>query len=85
MVQCETPKLYKDCKLVFYELADMNKVARAYRKMWQYSNNYHKSKHQMRFLSKINKSEWHNMIDEVLQAAGMVERAFAIKDNDSRD
>ena len=63
-------------KLINYCFSDPKKVVSAFEKMWEYSNRYAKSKKKHKFLSKIDKSKWFALIDNILVKAFLVHRAF---------
>jgi hypothetical protein len=57
-LQLEDGVSYKNCKLISYDFSDMKRVTKGFRKVWKYSNGFHRSKHPKKFMSKLIKSKW---------------------------
>lgn len=73
----ENPLYYKGCKQVFYDIYDSKKISRGYQKLFTYSNKF--AKYKEVFKQKLIKSDWFTLIDNVIQGAFMIQRAFEMK------
>jgi hypothetical protein len=51
-------------------------IAKGFIKMWKYSNKYHKSKQQKKFLSKLCKTDWLTLVDNMILAALTIRKIF---------
>lgn len=82
----EEPSKYTETKLINYGIFETKKIATAFEKLWEYSNRFSKSKKKNKFLSKIEKSKWFILIDNIITKAGLVHKAFTevIPSNETR-
>lgn len=69
----ENAKYYQGCKLVFYDIPDHTKIARGYQKLFAYCNKVHrKPQVQQKFMTKLAKSGWLDMVDNIISAGFMI-------------
>ncbi len=64
---------------------DMKKVAHGFKKMFQYSNKFHRSKEQKKYLLKIVKSEWFTLLNNTIDYSIVLSKAFQSKDAQSKE
>lgn len=75
---------YPGCKVVFYGIHDMEALSKSYQMIWKYSNKYHRSKQQNKFLSKLAKTHWLDLVDHALEYSFVVARVFKPKSNTNK-
>ena len=72
----EQPAKYDGAKVINYAFPEGKKIVAGFEKMWKYSNSYAESKKKHKFFTKIDKTKWLTLIDNVIVKAFLIHKAF---------